>query len=401
MSITTKNSNIAQEKNTFFAPAIRATDSELTQLAEITLQDPIVHVILESVHGYVMILNEQRQIVAANNELLNSLKAQKGRELLGCRPGEALSCVHATDGPDLCGTSVYCRHCGAVLALLSAQQNKNIVDDECNMMVKRNNILESFEFHVRITPLLLAGRYVYIFVLYDISALKRREILEHIFLHDLRNLITGLQGYGDLLMDKDVPLQEISKGILSITNRLRNDIDNQYLIHSAEKGTLKVQFDYIDLVDIYLEIQNIFKNHESAKDKNLHIKPIQEKSLLYTDRAILVRILVNMILNACEASREGDTVNIWHEFKNGRDIFYVKNMGVIPEKIAQQIFQRSFSTKAKQGRGIGTYSMKVLAHNYLKGSINFISDEANGTVFRLRIDRPHPKVDQKVSGVFT
>ena len=34
-----------------------------------------------------------------------------------------------------------------------------------------------------------------------------------------------------------------------------------------------------------------------------------------------------------------------------------------------RIFQRSFSTKAERGRGLGTYSMKLLGEGYLHGRV--------------------------------
>jgi sensor histidine kinase regulating citrate/malate metabolism len=49
------------------------------------------------------------------------------------------------------------------------------------------------------------------------------------------------------------------------------------------------------------------------------------------------------------------------------------------------LFQRSFSTKASAGRGIGTYSVKLLVEQYLKGSVSFISDSESKTIFTLKI----------------
>lgn len=45
-----------------------------------------------------------------------------------------------------------------------------------------------------------------------------------------------------------------------------------------------------------------------------------------------------------------------------------------------QIFQRSFSTKGG-GRGIGTYSVKLLTENYLQGRVAFVSTAEAGTTF--------------------
>ena len=52
--------------------------------------------------------------------------------------------------------------------------------------------------------------------------------------------------------------------------------------------------------------------------------------------------------------------------------------GIVP-----RIFQRNFSTKAEAGRGIGTYSMKLLGEDVLGGEVGFTSSEKDGTVFRL------------------
>jgi len=52
----------------------------------------------------------------------------------------------------------------------------------------------------------------------------------------------------------------------------------------------------------------------------------------------------------------------------------------MPAEIQMQIFQRSFSTKGSD-RGIGTYSIKLLAENYLKGKVDFSSNESEGTIF--------------------
>ena len=45
-----------------------------------------------------------------------------------------------------------------------------------------------------------------------------------------------------------------------------------------------------------------------------------------------------------------------------------------------QIFQRSFSTKGS-GRGVGTYSIKLLGEQYLRGRVGFTSSETDGTAF--------------------
>ena len=68
-------------------------------------------------------------------------------------------------------------------------------------------------------------------------------------------------------------------------------------------------------------------------------------------------------------------------------VFSVHNPGVMPDEVQLQIFQRSFSTKAATGRGIGTHSMRLLGERYLGGEVTFVSQEPEGTVFRLSLPR--------------
>jgi signal transduction histidine kinase len=57
----------------------------------------------------------------------------------------------------------------------------------------------------------------------------------------------------------------------------------------------------------------------------------------------------------------------------------------MPEAVRQQVFQRSFSTKEGQGRGIGTWSVKLLTERYLGGAVAFVSEPGRGTVFSVRL----------------
>ena len=103
-----------------------------------------------------------------------------------------------------------------------------------------------------------------------------------------------------------------------------------------------------------------------------------------TDPTILKRILVNLAKNALEAIGVGATVTIWAERAGEEVMFAVRNPGTLPEEVRHQLFHRSFSTKG-DGRGIGTYSVKLLGERYLRGRVEFRSGDAEGTVFMIWI----------------
>ena len=108
---------------------------------------------------------------------------------------------------------------------------------------------------------------------------------------------------------------------------------------------------------------------------------------LITDPRLLTRVLGNMLKNALEATEEDGTVTICCEFSDGKVSFRVHNPSVMPNDVQLQIFHRSFSTKAQSGRGIGTYSMRLLGEHYLGGKIEFTSEASKGTIFTLALPR--------------
>ena len=86
-----------------------------------------------------------------------------------------------------------------------------------------------------------------------------------------------------------------------------------------------------------------------------------------------------MIKNALEASLPAKTVTVSCRCAGDRVQFAVHNPGVMPREAQLQVFQRSFSTKGR-GRGLGTYSMRLLSE-YLRGEVAFTSTKEEGTTF--------------------
>lgn len=70
------------------------------------------------------------------------------------------------------------------------------------------------------------------------------------------------------------------------------------------------------------------------------------------------------------------------------------NRTVVPHHIQPRLFERHVSTKGEPGRGLGTYSMKLLGERYLGGQIRFVSEEAAGTCFSFR----HPRTAPRAAG---
>jgi hypothetical protein len=379
--ITDIDYNVMPDSGSWFAPPSRASDSSLRKMAGYCLHNPISKAIIESVEGFVLILNEQRQVLATNQDVLAALNVPNSEYLRGLRPGEIFGCIHSTETPNGCGTSHSCSTCGAVISILASQALGRPSKGECLMTIRKNDVYEACEFSVRSTPLVLESHNLTIFVLHDISGAKRRDALENIFIHDLNNIITGLNGWSEILTRSPDDAGSIAQKIVGLSTQLTREVQNQHLLIQAERGELTVTLHIVTVAEILEGVRSYFSGYPPAKAEQIDINPHDSDVKINTSSPLLTRILANMVKNAIEATEPPGRVNVRFELRQGGGCFVVHNPGEIPENVALQIFKRSFSTKSSHGRGLGTYSMKLFGERYLGGTVDFSSSQSEGTSF--------------------
>ena len=118
-------------------------------------------------------------------------------------------------------------------------------------------------------------------------------------------------------------------------------------------------------------------------NKQIMLVPINSGIEMEIDHLLLKRVLINLVKNAIEASVPDSKVSWGSRMVDGIIEIFVHNSSYIPKDVQMQIFQRSFSTKGVN-RGIGTYSVKLITEEFLKGKVFFTSSEEVGTTFFLR-----------------
>lgn len=374
------------DADTWFAPPQRATLEATLDLSRFVEQTPLFQAIIDSVDGYLMILNPQRQVLAVNRNLLELLGIPSGECLVGGRPGEIIGCIHAGEGPGGCGTSRACATCGSVVSILASQSENRPVAGECQATVRQGDSCGALSLRVRATPVRVGAHDFTVLVLTDISGALRRELLERTFFHDVLNTLGGLMGWSALLSQiENLGSRQAAERIMILSQRLKQEIEDQRRLSQAERGALEVNLAETDVAQVLATVDSVFELHDAARGRTLAVEPAPEGERIVTDASLLARVLTNMLKNALEAVGEGATVRLWFERREGRPGFFVHNPGVIPAEVAPRIFQRSFSTKSQHGRGIGTYSMKLFGERHLRGQVGFESAEGRGTTFFIRL----------------
>ncbi len=371
---------------TAFAPAERASPVQLQRQIKRLNRLDVLEKLVDAVPNMVLVLNAQRQVVFAN-DALSALLGLEPQQVIGQRPGEILNCVHAAGAPYGCGTTEFCRECGAARAIVSGlagQQNRQ----ECRIIQRSGDALD---LRVWATPLQVDGEIFSVFAVHDISHEKRRHVLESIFFHDVLNLAGVLLGYTELLetaTDAD-DITDIRRTLLRTSSRLVEEIRMQRDLLAAENGELVVHPARVFTLQLVSDVISYYAALDVAAGQKLVIAANAQNVRFESDPTLLGRVLGNMVKNALEASKPGQTVTVTTFTDGDRVCFRVHNPTVMPRKVQRQLFQRSFSTKGA-GRGLGTYSMKLLTERYLYGTITFVSEPGRGTVFTAAYPRLFP-----------
>ena len=370
------------ELETQFAPAERENVSKLMEQNQLFSQNKSMIEITNSVSQMLVVLNKQRQIIYANQLFCNLLGLTEIENYIGKRPGEALNCIHSKQTKGGCGTTEFCKTCGAVNAILESQSGIKSTQ-ECRISVENN---EALDLRVTATPYFTLDEEFTIFVVNDISNEKRRQTLERVFFHDVLNSAGGISGLSSVINDVTDPeeIHEIASMINRSADNLINEIQLQRQLSAAERGDLELNLVEIPSKNTLQQVAELYSKHEITADKLIVISANSENFIINTDAVLLRRILGNMTKNALEATLPEGVVTLSCFRKDKKYVFAVHNNNYIEKEAQLQLFKRSFSTKGI-GRGIGTYSMKLFGEKYLKGNVDFVSTPEKGTTFFIEL----------------
>jgi signal transduction histidine kinase len=374
--------------STDFAPPERSSEKEIKESYDLISEERALLDVLGAISGITAILDHNRQIIYANDEFLNIIGINSLESLLGKRPGEAIGCIHSGERPSGCGTAEACTVCGAVNAIIESQEKNEKTEKETRITSVINDKLVNWDLKVTSSPVVIRDRTFYVFTVQDISNEKRKQNLERTFFHDILNSAGNLNGLLSILKEGTNPGE--SRELINLSEEVSRELIEEIVLHrqirSAESGDLVVRKEKLVASDVLKSAVSRISGNAIAKTKNILIIDHSGGSEITTDRLLLQRILINMLKNAVEATLENGTVYTEVEENNGLVRFEVRNDFVIPYDVQMQIFQRSFSTRGK-GRGIGTYSIRLIAEKYLGGKVGFSSSEPDGTTFFVEFPR--------------
>lgn len=352
--------------------------------SKLQVRVPYSYAVAQALHTLpvlIAIVDEDQRIVFGKQELLDFVGLRPHQTRFE-GPGDVLRCVNAVDASRGCGSAEACELCGAFRAIKESQETNSVSTHDCRMQLHLEHGVENLDLTVTAVPYTHEKRNYTLITIIDSSNEKRRRALERVFFHDVLNTAGGLAGLTRLLRETKDPAgqAEMLTVLESSTRSLLDEIESQRQLSLAESGELTVTLAPENSHRLIERVIGVVGFHTVAAERELKLAREAEEFDFSTDGVLLRRVLVNLTKNAVEASEPGDAVTLSSELKGGRALFTVHNEGYILPEVQLQLFQRSFSTKG-DGRGIGSYSVRMITERYLSGHVDFTSSEEAGTTF--------------------
>lgn len=145
----------------------------------------------------------------------------------------------------------------------------------------------------------------------------------------------------------------------------------------------------VDVHTAITESLNIAKYYKRWKGKHVQSHLQEGLPTIRTVYDQLVQVLLNLILNALDATEEGDRITITTSIPHQNGVpepwisIQINDEGHGIDSAAQkQIFQPYFTTKST-GTGLGLFVCRQLANQTLRGDIRLVSSSKSGTTFEL------------------
>ena len=210
--------------------------------------------------------------------------------------------------------------------------------------------------------------------------------------HELKTPLTSIHGFAEMLKGDELDAekrQEALNIIESEANRLTNLINDMLGLSRIDLGTIKVTPVKTNVEEV---VQQVVKQESAeAKKKGLRIEYKIGKNVprMNTDREKLFQILLNLVSNSVNYTKEGKIV-VRVEKKDGDILFRIADTGIgIAKEHQGRLFTRFFKANAVYSREVGGTGLGLsICREFaelLGGKIWFNSKKGKGSTFYLQL----------------
>ena len=222
-----------------------------------------------------------------------------------------------------------------------------------------------------------------------------KDRLFSIVSHDLKDSITGVKAFLDLLKEDSISREEFDE----LIPELSENADNAALLLMNLLNWSKSQMQNLDPKPELFNIQDVFSEKMSLVEKKVNQKQIilldeSIKDYVYADRSMVEIVIQNLLANAIKFSRIGDVITLSNRERNGNILICIEDTGVgISKENQEKLFKNAGlttrGTSHEKGTGLGLSICKQLVE--LNHGKIWVESEPNlGSKFFVELPKPKP-----------
>ena len=222
-----------------------------------------------------------------------------------------------------------------------------------------------------------------------------KDKLFSIVSHDLKDSLSSINGFIDLLKDGSLSREEFD----NLIPELSENANNASLLLFNLLNWSKSQMQSLEPKPSLFDIQEVFESKVKLVEQRMENKGItlvdhSLRDFAYADRSMFEIVVQNLLANALKFCKNGDTITISNHISNGTCIVSVADtgIGISKENLGKLFNDSSYSTIGtdnEKGTGLGLSICKELVE-LNDGKIWVESTQGEGSTFYVQLPKSRP-----------
>jgi len=206
-------------------------------------------------------------------------------------------------------------------------------------------------------------------------------------MHDLKNSLTSIRGFTELIGDDDLT-REDRKGFIDIVtseiSRIVGMTEELLEFCRGKKGVL--QLAECEVSALIREILPLLEKDLRARGITVRTD-LKYSGTIQADKEKLKRVFFNLTTNARDAMSEGGELTITSDQVGEFVLFSFKDTGCgIPRELQKRMFDPFVSVGKSHGTGLGMTIVKKIVGEH-RGTISVESEVGEGTTIHIKLPR--------------
>ncbi|TBN01403.1 tetratricopeptide repeat protein [Hyunsoonleella flava] len=225
-----------------------------------------------------------------------------------------------------------------------------------------------------------------------------KDKLFSIVSHDLKDSLSSINGFIDLLRDGSLSREEFD----NLIPELSENANNASLLLFNLLNWSKSQMQSLKPSPSLFDIQEVFEEKIKLVEQRLESKGIELvdhslRDFAYADRSMIEIVIQNLLANALKFSKKGDKITVSNHISNGSCIISIADTGIgIPQHNLEKLFKSNtystMGTNNEKGTGLGLSICKELVE--LNGGKIWVESTVNvGSTFYVQLPKSKPNGD--------